>query len=348
MRVEHLAQVRLGIQAVQLRRADQAVDRRGALAAGVRAGEEVVLAAERHRAQRALGGVVVDVDVAVVAVADQCRPARERVADRDRQRRLRRHLRQGRLEPSLDVLEQRPGACLAHRAPLLGRPAADRLLDLVELADSRQRLGRHRRAVRLVDLVELAPHVRPAGRLPDPFVLVLVEPIEPGVAVGLQDAGERLQVGFGVLAPAVGRVAEQHRRGCACRPTADRRGHRSRAARSWSCRDRARAPAPGCRRRAGRGSPRRSARAPRPADRGARPLLRRSRRASSARAPPPRGRRSATADTAAGDRRTWPPGCGRATPGRQCRARSGGSEQVPARSSGTPHRRASGARAGSP
>ncbi len=81
---EHLAQIGLGIQAVEFRRADQAVDRRGTLAAGVRPGEEVVLATKCDGAQRALGGGVVDLDVAVVAVADERRPARERVADRDR------------------------------------------------------------------------------------------------------------------------------------------------------------------------------------------------------------------------------------------------------------------------
>ena len=40
MRVEHVAQVGLGIEAVELGRLHQAVDRRSALAAGVRAHEQ--------------------------------------------------------------------------------------------------------------------------------------------------------------------------------------------------------------------------------------------------------------------------------------------------------------------
>jgi hypothetical protein len=44
---EHLPEVGLRIQAVQFRRGDSAVDRRGVLAAGVRPGEDVVLAPQR-------------------------------------------------------------------------------------------------------------------------------------------------------------------------------------------------------------------------------------------------------------------------------------------------------------
>ena len=57
---EHVAQVGLGIEAVQFRGPNQAVERCGARSAGVRPGEELILATNRHRAQGALDCVVVD------------------------------------------------------------------------------------------------------------------------------------------------------------------------------------------------------------------------------------------------------------------------------------------------
>ena len=56
---EHVAQVGFGIEPVELGRADQAVDRGGALAAGVGAGKEVVLPSQRDGTQGPLGGVIV-------------------------------------------------------------------------------------------------------------------------------------------------------------------------------------------------------------------------------------------------------------------------------------------------
>jgi hypothetical protein len=46
MRDEHVAQIGFRVEAVQLGGADQAVDRGGALATGIGAGEQVVLAAQ--------------------------------------------------------------------------------------------------------------------------------------------------------------------------------------------------------------------------------------------------------------------------------------------------------------
>ena len=64
---ENVAQLRLGIKAVELGGFDQGVDGGGALAAGVGAGEEIILAAEGERPDGAFGGVVVDLQAPVVA-----------------------------------------------------------------------------------------------------------------------------------------------------------------------------------------------------------------------------------------------------------------------------------------
>ena len=58
--------------------------------------------------------------------------------------------------------------------------------------------------------MELAPYVGPTRRLRD--TAGVVQPVEPGIAVGLQHAGEPGQVRLGVLASAVGGIAVAHRR----------------------------------------------------------------------------------------------------------------------------------------
>src|SRR5512132_2735751 len=66
-----------------------------------------------------------------------------------------------------------------------------------------------------MDVVELAPDVRPArdldggGRLP---LLRRVEIVEPGIAVGLQQAAEAGEVRPRMLALAIRAVAVEHRR----------------------------------------------------------------------------------------------------------------------------------------
>lgn len=59
---QHMAQPGLGVNTVQLGRANQRVDGGGTLAAAVSAGEQVVAAADGDTAQRPLGGRVVDLD----------------------------------------------------------------------------------------------------------------------------------------------------------------------------------------------------------------------------------------------------------------------------------------------
>lgn len=79
---KHFAEVCFRIVPVELHGAQQAVDRRGAIAAGVAAGEQEVLAPKRDASQRPLGRIVVDLDAAVIAIPPQCIPASERVANR--------------------------------------------------------------------------------------------------------------------------------------------------------------------------------------------------------------------------------------------------------------------------
>ena len=89
----HIPQIGFGIQAVKFRRTDQAVDRRGTFSSGIRSCEQVVLPSQGHSAQRALRGVVIDLNVAIFYIACQRVPTRERVANRGRRVRLAREFR---------------------------------------------------------------------------------------------------------------------------------------------------------------------------------------------------------------------------------------------------------------
>lgn len=64
-----VAQPSFGIDLVEPGSLDEAVDRGGAVAAVIGAREQPVLATDRDAAQRSFGGVVVDLEPAVVDVA---------------------------------------------------------------------------------------------------------------------------------------------------------------------------------------------------------------------------------------------------------------------------------------
>lgn len=79
--VKHVGEVRLGIEAVQARRADQAIHRSCAFAASVGAGEQVVAPPNRDATQRSFSNQVVDLCAPVAAVVDQRRPVVQRILD---------------------------------------------------------------------------------------------------------------------------------------------------------------------------------------------------------------------------------------------------------------------------
>ena len=121
---EDVAHPRFGIDVVELCGFDERVDGGGTFAALVGAGEEIVLAAERERPDGTFGGVVVDLEPAVVDEARQRKPARERIADGFCQIGFLREFRARRGEPFFERVEQRPGFLLPHSSPFVGRLAA--------------------------------------------------------------------------------------------------------------------------------------------------------------------------------------------------------------------------------
>lgn len=124
---------------------------------------QVVLASDRNASQRALGCVVVGLDPAVVDEARERCPVAQRVADRQCHRRLRRDLRQRRVQPRLQLAQHRTGALLANPHPFIRGLALDLGLHLEQLSNALQRLVRQRAAklvLALVDVPYLAPRVR--------------------------------------------------------------------------------------------------------------------------------------------------------------------------------------------
>ena len=66
---EQVGEVLLRVDAVELGGFDQGIER-GAFAAGIGAGEQVIFAADGDAAQRPLGGIVVELQAAVVEAAN--------------------------------------------------------------------------------------------------------------------------------------------------------------------------------------------------------------------------------------------------------------------------------------
>jgi hypothetical protein len=62
--------------------ADQAINRSGTFTTEIRSRKQVILAAQRHSSQCPLGGVVIDLQTAILYIVPKSIPKCERVADR--------------------------------------------------------------------------------------------------------------------------------------------------------------------------------------------------------------------------------------------------------------------------
>jgi hypothetical protein len=172
--LQDIDEVRVGIDVVHSARGDQALHDASVLGADLRSAEQPVLFAEWNRAQSTLDVVRVDGYVGVIEEALQSRATLSHVGHRLGQwvagpQPLPLELR---VNPAEEFLDQ----WFAVREPMfpLGLPLelgfADRLLDLVELADLAQRLGRVLWLGRL-GFEEASPGMGPVLRVGDPVFL---------------------------------------------------------------------------------------------------------------------------------------------------------------------------------
>ncbi len=89
--------------------------------------------------------------------------------------------------------------------------APDLPLDVVELTDPLDRLGRQRRGMRLLEIIKLASHMGPAAGFLD--LVVLVEVVKSGISIGLQHAAKPFQMPPRMFSLAVGLVSKPDCRG---------------------------------------------------------------------------------------------------------------------------------------
>ena len=163
--VEDVAEVVPGVaQASLFGAADEGVEDGEAAGAVVAAGEEPVLAADGHGAQRALGVVVVDALGAVVDKDGQRRPLPQRIGDGLAERGLGRCLSAEALKLVVQTLHERLRLGLAATLSFGGVAAIvlRAALDGVELLDDSQRSGGPQVA-RLIGSVEFPARVRQAA-----------------------------------------------------------------------------------------------------------------------------------------------------------------------------------------
>jgi hypothetical protein len=116
--------------------------------------------------------------------------------------------------PCFEIGDDRLAFPLPRRQAVRGRQAIDPTLDGEEFVDAPDGRDRQRRLPQIGQLKELAPAVAPARRLGDRPRLApaVVELGEPGIGVGLQNAGIASEVPGRVFAGAVARVEEHCRR----------------------------------------------------------------------------------------------------------------------------------------
>ena len=105
----------------------------------------MILPSESNRSDRALDGVCVQFDAAIVQEADETLPARQRVPDRFGERASSRQQRKLRLEPFVQGLDDWLGARATNRKPLRRRLTVSVRFHSVEFADPAQRLDGNRR-----------------------------------------------------------------------------------------------------------------------------------------------------------------------------------------------------------
>src|SRR3954453_837037 len=213
---ENIRQVDLRVETVQLGRRGDGIEAGSPLASGVRPTEEVILPAQDWDAHGALGGIVAHLEAAIAEIADQRFPSRERVADCLGQFGLAADLTERGVEEDLQVVQQWRRMLSPHGSAAVRGASADAALDGEQGGDPLQGLKRDRRRGCLMYVVELAAKVAPTSDL-DQWRLPgrgagPVEPVEPGVTVGMQKAAAGAEQRLGMDALAIRGIAIEHGR----------------------------------------------------------------------------------------------------------------------------------------
>ena len=195
---ERCGQPIVRVDAVQLAALDEGGDHRPVVAAFVRAGEQRIFAIQGQGPDASLDRIGIQVDAPIVEEVGEPVPACERIADRLGKLALGADLAKPSVEIDAQVVDDTAAALVASGATLLGQEAADLVLDDAELGDPPEHVFGNRRGRR--QLVELASDVRPAERQDDLLPSASQRGIA-AIAIDLEDAGERTEVGRGPFGP---------------------------------------------------------------------------------------------------------------------------------------------------
>ena len=166
---EHVGEIGLRIDAVQFAGLDEGGDRCPVLRPLIVACEERVFSIEHNGTHASLDDVGVELDATVFEEAGKPVPMVQSVADGFGDEGLRRDARELLFEPGFESQHQRLALFLAHGTALVGRSAADGLLDRIEKSDAIEGFACDGCRAALGDVEELSSQMGPAEGERDGF-----------------------------------------------------------------------------------------------------------------------------------------------------------------------------------
>src|SRR5262245_6614057 len=190
--LEHIMQVRVGLDVVHFGSLNERTERRPARSALIRSSEQMILSPECNRTDRALDRIGVELDTTIVQEPREAMPARQCITDRFGELAAARRVGKLLFQPELQILDERLGERPPFGHSMRRGLTADALLDGIKLTNSPQRLGCNGRAIGLEEFVEVAPRMCPASGQDD--IAARLQSLEAGIAVDVQHAGEVLQM----------------------------------------------------------------------------------------------------------------------------------------------------------
>lgn len=199
--LQHVAQVCVRLDVVELALCNERTEDRPSLPIAIALAEEIVLASERHRSDRADDGIRFKFDAVLMEEAGQSIPAQQCITDRFSAPAG--QLRKLHLQLEAKAVNDRLGECAPHRQPMRRRLTTQLRFDGTETSDAPQGLVRDRHVLGLRNVIELVPGVRPTRGEDD--VSGAGRPIECRVSIDVQNALEVRQMRSRALRLPVGR-----------------------------------------------------------------------------------------------------------------------------------------------
>src|SRR3954447_16928281 len=191
--LEHIRQIGLWVEVVQLRRVDQARQDRPGPGSALTPGEECILTAKCNRPHGPFNRVRVHLDPPVRQEHGETGPVAEHVLDRLNQARSARKLGQGGHQPRFQRVYDRLGLGLPDGASLSGAAAPDPRLDRINLAQGGDDVACERGMGGLVDGNELATGMGQTERELD-LGMTAGQPLVAPISIDLENAGEALDL----------------------------------------------------------------------------------------------------------------------------------------------------------